>query len=60
EKEWCERIRLLDFAPASIHFNELADVEETFAVFRFPYRPETGLPGAHFISAVKDSSTPSG
>lgn len=53
EKEWRERIRSLDFVVPSTHINDLADVDETFAVFRLPYRPEAGLPGANFISAVK-------
>jgi hypothetical protein len=60
EKEWRERIRSLDFAANSMHINDLADVDEAFAVFRLPYRPEAGLPGTNFISAVKGPPTPSG
>lgn len=59
-KEWRERIRVLDFLPPSMHINDLADLDEVFSVFRFPYRPETGLPGANFISAVKEPPVPSG
>jgi hypothetical protein len=58
EKEWRERIRLLDFVTTSMHINDIADVDEVFAVFRLPFRPEAGLPGANFISAVKDPPTP--
>jgi hypothetical protein len=58
EKEWCERICSLDFITTTMHINDLADVDEAFAVFRLPYRPEAGLPGANFISAVTDPPTP--
>lgn len=60
EREWRERIRSLDFVPVSMHINDLADIDEVFAVFRFPYRPEAGLPGTNFISAVNESSPSSG
>ncbi len=61
EKEWCERrISALDFVSTSMRIHDLADVDEAFAVFRLPYRPEAGLPGANFISAVKESPTSSG
>ncbi len=61
EKEWRERIRQFDFVTAAMHINDLADVDETFAVFRLPFRPDAGLPGANFISAVKGvPTTPSG
>lgn len=52
--EWRGRIRVMDFLPPQMHITDLADLDEVFSVFRFPYRPETGLPGANFISAVKD------
>ena len=58
EKEWRERIRSLDFVTTSMHINDLVDVDEAFAVFRLPYYPEAGLPGANFISAVTDPPTP--
>ncbi|MBI3151653.1 MAG: hypothetical protein HYZ21_05945 [Chloroflexi bacterium] len=57
EKDWREKIRSLDFLSSPMHINDLADLDEVFAVFRFPYRPEAGLPGANFISAVKDPPT---
>lgn len=57
EKEWREQIRSLDFISTSMHIDDLADVDEAFAVFRLPYRPESGLPGANFISAVKEPPT---
>jgi len=60
EKEWRERIRSLDFVAHAIHINDLVDIDEAFAVFRLPYRPEAGLPGANFISAVKGLPTPPG
>lgn len=60
EKAWRERIRALDFLPSSMHIHDLADVDEAFAVFRLPYRPDAGLPGANFISAVKEPPKPLG
>lgn len=57
EKEWREHIRALDFVTTSMHINDIADVDEAFAVFRLPFRPEAGLPGANFISAVKEPPT---
>jgi len=53
EKKWCEQILSLDFVAVPMHINDMADVDEAFAVFRLPYLPEAGLPGASFISAVK-------
>ena len=58
EKEWRERIRVLDFVTTSMHINDIADVDEVFDVFRLPFRPEAGLPGANFISAEKESPAP--
>ena len=60
EEEWFEQIHSLDFIAPQMHINDLADIDEAFAVFRLPYRPEAGLPGANFISAVKGPPTPSG
>ncbi len=60
EKAWREWIRSLDCLPSSMHIHDLADVDEAFAVFRLPYRPDAGLPGANFISAVKEPPKPLG
>lgn len=49
EQSWLERICSLELLPPSMHIHDLADLDETFSVFRFPYRPEAGLPGANFI-----------
>jgi hypothetical protein len=34
--------------------DELADLDEIFSIFRFPYRPEAGLPGANFNELNKE------
>lgn len=49
EKEWRERIYTLDFVPSALRTDDLADLDEAFSVFRFPYLPDSGLPGANFI-----------
>jgi len=53
EKDWRKRILFLDLIPRSSRFDDLVDVEEASAIFRIPYQPETGLPGAVFIDAVQ-------
>ncbi len=57
KRSWCENIFSMDFTPSS-RLNDLADSDEAFAVFRFPYRLEVGLPGANFIAYRKESSSP--
>jgi hypothetical protein len=52
-QEWRERIRSLDLIQNTFHLNELADLDEVYSIFRFPYRPEAGLPGTDFIELVK-------
>lgn len=52
EHDWLERIRSLELLPPAMHIHDLADLDETFAVFRFPHLPEAGLPGVKFISTV--------
>jgi hypothetical protein len=47
-RRWLENIRSLDLDEDSHHLNDLADTDEVFSIFRFPYRPELGLPGANF------------
>jgi len=51
---WREKIRRLEIIQSSIHLDDLADLDEAFAVFRFPYRPESGLPGANFLELKKE------
>lgn len=51
---WCEKILSLDLIPAS-RIEDLADSDEAYAVFRFPYFPESGVPGANFINLQMDS-----
>ncbi len=51
---WCEKILSLDLIPAS-RIEDLADSDETYAVFRFPYFPEAGVPGTNFINLQKES-----
>lgn len=48
--EWCKRIYDLDFVPSRLRIDDIADIDEVLSVFRFPYRPETGLPGTNFIN----------
>jgi hypothetical protein len=50
-EQWCENIRLLDLIESPLRLDDVADLEEVFSIFRFPYRPESGLPGANFIEA---------
>jgi hypothetical protein len=47
-QQWLENIRSLELIQNSQHLDEIADLDEVFSVFRFPYRPEAGLPGANF------------
>lgn len=60
EKEWIQKIRSLDFIPTSTHMDDLADLDEVFAVFRIPYRLESDLPGTNFIPAEKEPSDSKG
>lgn len=48
EDLWREDIQALNLIPIK-GMDDLADLEETFAIFRFPLRHEFGLPGAKFI-----------
>lgn len=48
-QEWCEKIRSLDFVTPAFRVDDLADLDEVYSVFRFPYRPEAGLPGTNFV-----------
>ena len=50
---WCEKILAMELIP-STRVEDLVDSDEVFAVFRFPYLPEAGLPGAKFIAMQKD------
>jgi hypothetical protein len=56
-QSWCENIFSMEFTPSS-RPEDLADSDEAFAVFRFPYRPEAGLPGANFIVHRGESPSP--
>ena len=49
-QQWLENIRSLELVKNSQHLDEIADVDEVFSIFRFPYRPEAGLPGANFMA----------
>ena len=52
-KQWLENIRSLDLTESSPRPDDLADTEEVFSIFRFPYRQEMGLPGANFSEMEK-------
>jgi hypothetical protein len=58
KRQWCESIRSLDLVENSSRLDDLADLDEVYSIFRFPYRPEAGLPGANFNEIEKkiDSS----
>jgi hypothetical protein len=55
--QWRENIRSLELIQNSFHLQELADLDEVYSIFRFPYRPEAGLPGANFIELIKESGS---
>lgn len=59
-QQWCESMRSLELIPNSSRLDDLADLDEIFSVFRFPYRPEAGLPGANFIELKKESNQTQG
>jgi len=58
--QWCENIRSLDLTENTTRWDDLADVEEVFSIFRFPYRPEAGLPGANFTQPGKETDSSPG
>ncbi len=47
-QSWRQNILSMSLIPSS-RVEDLVDSDEAFAVFRFPYLPEAGLPGANFI-----------
>jgi hypothetical protein len=51
KKEWLENIQSLTISHRR-EMDNIADLDEAFAVFRFPYQPEAGLPGANFIGPL--------
>ena len=54
--EWIRNLSALEIVPARVNpssisrLSDIADLNETHAVFRFPYPPEAGFPGANFLS----------
>ena len=52
-QQWLENIRSLELIQNSQHLDEIADLDEVFSVFRFPYQPEAGLPGANFKTELQ-------
>jgi hypothetical protein len=46
--EWLKNIQSLTISHQR-DLDNIVDLDEAFAVFRFPFRPESGLPGANFI-----------
>ena len=55
-EQWRNNIRSLELVQSSLHMDELADVDEVFSIFRFPYRPEAGLPGANFVEFKRETN----
>ena len=53
--QWCENIRSLDLTENTTRWDDLTDVDEVFSIFRFPYRPEAGLPGANFTQPGEET-----
>jgi len=51
---WRENIRSLELTENSLHLDDIADLDEVFSIFRFPYRQEAGLPGANFNELKKE------
>jgi len=51
--EWYKKILEMDLLNISNHLEDLADIEETNAVFRLPHPPESGLPNVNFIDAIR-------
>lgn len=51
--EWNKKILEMDLLNISNQLEDLADVEETNAVFRLPHPPESGLPNVNFIDAIR-------
>lgn len=54
--EWCKHLDRLEIIETNNSFllprlSELASLEETHAVFRLPYPPESGLPNTEFLNA---------
>ncbi|MDP1544842.1 MAG: hypothetical protein Q8L87_02385 [Anaerolineales bacterium] len=47
--KWVENIKALSLSHSN-EMDDIADLEETFSVFRFPLRHEFGLPGVNFIA----------
>jgi hypothetical protein len=55
---WGENIRLLESTGNSSRMDDLADTDEIVSIFRFPYRPESGLPGANFEEVPTEEIPP--
>jgi hypothetical protein len=47
----------LELTENSLHLDDIADLDEVFSIFRFPYRQEVGLPGANFIERNKKTDS---
>lgn len=58
EIEWLDALRTLELIPPQRRMDDLVDVDEAFAVFRLPLRPEAGLPGADFIEPSSVTKKP--
>lgn len=56
-RQWCESIQALGLTENSSRWDDLADMDEVYSIFRFPYRPEAGLPGANFNKIGKETDS---
>lgn len=57
---WGKNICLLEPAERSTRRDDFADLDEVVSIFRFPYRPESGLPGAKFEELPTEEIPPPG
>lgn len=55
-RQWRENIRSLELIESPLRLDDIADQDEVFSIFRFPYRQEAGLPGANFIEQSTESN----
>jgi len=54
---WCQQLTRLQFRQPQKRIELLADLEETWAVFRLPHQvPPVGLPGVNFISHIEEQN----
>ena len=54
-QRWCHQLTIQQFRQPQVRIELLADLEETWAVFRLPHQvPPVGLPGVNFIAPIEE------